>query len=217
MQHRHCAVLTMAGSYDGAAFIQNQHGLLHDLHEGLLAMDLIQHADPESCEHSRQARRRTEGQLNPWHRFLDSVADLCQSQRAGLNVTAIAVQMLDSKCVWWLSMNKASALDVEPRERPPRINLDRHLSWILGQLRQVLCSTTTRQRLEQCSKDIADRSIECSSQRIHNHHRRLVSVIKEAELVHQGIEGTKPAAGQDQRNLTRLSVRRPASTTVCVC
>ncbi|KIV94910.1 hypothetical protein PV10_02631 [Exophiala mesophila] len=108
-------------------------------------------------------------QATLWRDFLDQLAYLCDFEKGGDTVTAIAVQRNAEYPIFWLATNC-------PRPRT-RTKARKHLSRVLGLLDEI---HTTQKPVSDVENDILSRCLASSSQRIKVYSSLLMKAIREA-------------------------------------
>ena len=151
-------------------------------------------------------------QPTPWHRFLDDVCFLCDTETGGESVASTAVESQRDHLVFWISNNGG-----------PNPRALENLDWLLGQLRDV-CHLSESQLLDR-EKAIFERCIWLSHQRVGNYRRQLVNAIKRLEYLQEPsfLRGERARTTQTNHGTDRLrpvhlllqSVRRLTSNSDC--
>ncbi|RVX73268.1 hypothetical protein B0A52_02910 [Exophiala mesophila] len=134
-------------------------------------------------------------QATLWRDFLDQLAYLCDFEKGGDTVTAIAVQRNAEYPIFWLATNC-------PRPKT-RTKARKHLSLVLGLLDEI---HTTQKPVFDVENDILSRCLASSSQRIKVYSSFLMKAIGEARrlLKRRTDSRLEAAATFIQPLLTRL-------------
>ena len=106
-----------------------------------------------------------------WHRFLDDLCCLCDTQPGGRTVVSIAVEEDVSSLRFWIAANKRLRSAYE------------HFEWILGSLSKL--DESSLEAAETAKSCILERSANCSRQKIRNYTTWLRFNVQAAERTSQ--------------------------------
>ena len=121
------------------------------------------------------ADRGIDGQQKLWRNFLDQLAWLCDSEKGGDTVTAVACQKIEEHSVFWVAAN--SKFKQKSRD---------HLNWVLSSLNSLYAAEP--ESTSALKNKIWTRCITFSCSRIETYTAWLLHDIKEArEAVKQAI------------------------------
>ena len=111
--------------------------------------------------------RGLEEQAKLWRNFLDQLAFLCDAEKGGDTVTAVAVQKKVDNSIFWVASNSKS-----------RIAARKHLEWVLAKLDEICASNSSTTYLEH---EIISRCIDFSHSRIKTYTTWLMSTFQKAK------------------------------------
>ena len=147
--------------------------LLHRFYEPLILLRIL---DPTRGEQSTRPTSEPKEQSleEKWHKFLDQLSWVCDSETGGDTVSAIAAQKTPGGPVFWLAANSNPASKALP-----------HLRWVLKQLESI--HDPSPPEIEKLEDDITTRCIEFSKNKVRNYGGRLrCNVRKVEELFEKG-------------------------------
>ncbi|KAK0906836.1 hypothetical protein LTS16_009839 [Friedmanniomyces endolithicus] len=150
-----------------AIFHQDVDAVHADLYDGLLIQSLLQH-DPTRLPSSvrRNSPNASQDIQSEWHRFLDDLCFLCDSQSGGKSVVALIAEEVRGESVFWVT--------TEPVHQDVAVD---HLNVILHLLQK--CIRADEGRMQALIEQIAQISIRRSPQRVHHYGSRLKKVTAE--------------------------------------
>jgi hypothetical protein len=133
-----------------------------DLYDSLFLQSLLQHASNPQSKDARITHTYSDTRTE-WHRFLDDLCSLCDSQCGGKSVVAIGVEQRSDHNIFWISTTPQYQQDAKI-----------HLIELLALL--------TNFPLEGANShfavaEITRRSIRRSKKRVHNYARRLRQLV----------------------------------------
>jgi hypothetical protein len=133
-----------------------------DLYDSLFLQSLLQHASNPQSKDARITHKYSDTRTE-WHRFLDDLCSLCDSQCGGKSVVAIGVEQRSDHNIFWISTTPQYQQDAKI-----------HLIELLALL--------TNFPLEGANShfavaEITRRSIRRSKKRVHNYARRLRQLV----------------------------------------
>ncbi len=157
----------MGDKSPSAIFHQDVDAVHADLYDGLLIQSLLQH-DPTQLPSSvrRNSPNASQDIQSEWHRFLDDLCFLCDSQSGGKSVVALIAEEVRGESVFWVT--------TEPVYQDVAVD---HLNVILHLLQK--CIRADEGRMQALIKQIAQKSITRSPQRVHHYGYRLKNVTAE--------------------------------------
>ncbi|KAK5224162.1 hypothetical protein LTR47_009919 [Exophiala xenobiotica] len=131
------------------------------LDESLALLSLLDSAEPSEATHTSTPPHESGTVYDA--QFLDHLSWLCDPLPEGKTVAAIGVQHSRDRYKFWIASNNGC-----------RSSVKRHLQWLLRTFQEVIEGRTTR---DAARKDIFQRSIEISSERVKNYLARLAKVV----------------------------------------
>ncbi|EXJ66190.1 uncharacterized protein A1O5_10806 [Cladophialophora psammophila CBS 110553] len=111
--------------------------------------------------------RGLEEQSKLWRNFLDQLAFLCDSEKGGDTVAAVAAQKTAENTIFWVASNSKS-----------RSEAHEHLCWVLARLNEICAANLSTVHLE---REITWRCINFSLSRIKTYTNWLMQAIREAK------------------------------------
>jgi len=147
--------------------------LLHRFYEPLILLRIL---DPTRGDQSTRSASepKEQSQEELWHKFLNQLSWVCDSEPGGVTVSAIAAESTPEGPIFWLAANKDPAFKALP-----------HLRWVLEQLDSI--HKLSPPEIEKLEDDITMRCIEFSKNKVKNYGNRLrCSIRKVEELFENG-------------------------------
>lgn len=111
--------------------------------------------------------QRSEPKRTAWHRFLDDLSWLCDTELGGKSTVSIAVEEKSDRLMFWVAANGKHIRALE------------QLIWLLPKLRDLHDNSTLSQ--SSVVNEIVERTAVISCRKIRNYHKHLRRNIEEAE------------------------------------
>lgn len=124
-----------------------------------------------------------------WRNFLDQLAFLCDSEKGGDTVTAIAVQKNAEHPIFWLATNSSKS--------NKRIKAQDHLILVLGLLEQI---HTINRPASDVEDDITSQCIDFSHRRIKTYSTWLMCAIRKAKRMMKERTNVSEGTSEQQRD-----------------
>lgn len=141
---------------------QDATHVLSDLYDSLFLQSLLQHQQSLQADDAKTVSTQRDTRTD-WHRFLDDLCSLCDSQCGGKSVVSIGVEQSSDYNIFWVSTASKYQQDAKA-----------HLAGLIELLTEFPLEGANRHF---AIAEISRRSVHRSTKRVHNYARRLQQLV----------------------------------------
>lgn len=165
----------MIVSQDSLTIDQDATAVLSDLYDSLFLQSLLQHRQFLQADDAKPVSTQQDNRTD-WHRFLDDLCSLCDSQCGGKSVVSIGVEQSSGYNILWVSTASKYQQDAKA-----------HLVELIELLTAFPLEGANRHF---AIAEISRRSVHRSTKRVHNYARRLRQLVSSQQSDKEDFRGS---------------------------